>query len=351
MIQSILENLWKDGYKINMLQNNDKIYVVCPYYYKTGGTELAHQLVHMICKLGGKAEITYFGDKNAKRVINPAFLEYVEDFVDISQVEDREDNIIVLPEIRPDLADGLKKVQKYVWWMSVDNFLEWDNPWIYSKQHGLIKTVWGILKGYIRIKKYEFSSDVKHLYQSEYAHQFLLQKGMTNCYRLSDYINKVYLDDGFKGSTADRKNQVLYNPKKGYEFTQKIIQATPNVKWIPIQNMSTEDVRRLMNESKLYVDFGNHPGKDRFPREAAISGCCIITGRRGSANYYEDIPISDLYKFEDKDENISVIATQIRRCLGEYETAIDDFHEYCDFIKSEYALFENDVKEIFIGEK
>jgi len=42
---------------------------------------------------------------------------------------------------------------------------------------------------------------------------------------------------------------------------------------------------------KLYVDFGKHPGKDRMPREAAVHGCCIITGRRGAAGNPFDIPI------------------------------------------------------------
>lgn len=41
---------------------------------KTGGTELAHQLVYTICKLGGNAEITYYGDKNTQKEINPAFM-------------------------------------------------------------------------------------------------------------------------------------------------------------------------------------------------------------------------------------------------------------------------------------
>ena len=115
--------------------------------------------------------------------------------------------------------------------------------------------------------------------------------------------------------------------------------------------MTTEEVHRLLKESKVYVDFGNHPGKDRFPREAAISMCCIITGKRGSAKYYQDIPISDAYKFEDKDENVAAIAGQIRKCLNEYKKMACDFQVYRDFIYSEPMLFENDVKELFITKK
>ena len=176
----------------------------------------------------------------------------------------------------------------------------------------------------------------------------MLEKGVVKSHRLSDYINQVYLTDD-SIPVKDRKNQVLYNPKKGFEFTQKIMKAAPDLTWVPIQNMTTEEVHDLLKKSKVYIDFGNHPGKDRFPREAAISGCCIITGKRGSAKYYQDIPIPDTYKFDDADKNIDAIVKQIRKCLNEYENVTEDFQKYRDFIRSEPTLFENDVKELFIN--
>ena len=333
---------------MNLMDDKSVVYVVCPYYNKTGGTELAHQLVYTICRLGGKARITYYGDKNAQKEINPAFLQYVNGYVDISQVEDSKNNIIVLPEIKPDLADKMQNIQKCVWWMSVDNFLKRDGIQGFINYYGLLRTIRHILLGHVQFKKYRFTADVTHLYQSEYAHQFLIKKGVSNCHRLSDYINSIYLEADSDISGKNRKNQVLYNPKKGFEFTRKIMQATADLKWIPIQNMSTEEVHELLRQSKVYIDFGNHPGKDRFPREAAVSGCCIITGKRGSAKYHQDIPIPDEYKFDDTDGNIEAITSRIRSCLNEYETVIKDFQEYRDFIRSEPMLFENDVKELFI---
>ena len=330
------------------LAESTKIYVVCPYYNKTGGTELAHQLVYTICKLGGNAEITYYGDKNTQKEINPAFMQYVKTYVDISQVEDKENNIIVLPEIKPDLADNMNHIQKCVWWMSVDNFLKRDGVQGFMAYYGFLRTVRHVALGHVKFKRYKFTPDVVHLYQSEYAHQFLLEKGVVKSHRLSDYINQVYLTDD-SIPVKDRKNQVLYNPKKGFEFTQKIMKAAPDLTWVPIQNMTTEEVHDLLKKSKVYIDFGNHPGKDRFPREAAISGCCIITGKRGSAKYYQDIPIPDTYKFDDADKNIDAIVKQIRKCLNEYENVTEDFQKYRDFIRSEPTLFENDVKELFIN--
>lgn len=326
------------------------VYVVCPYYFKTGGTELAHQLVATINELGGKAIITYYGGKDAIRQINPAFSEYVDTYIDISQIVDDKKNIVILPEINPDLLNHLKQIQKSVWWMSVDNYLKRNGVKGFYQYFGLLKTVRHLFWGNIKIGGLKIDKEIVHLYQSEYAHQFLLNNGVKHTHRLSDYINQIYLvkNDKKFSSKNNKKNQILYNPKKGIEFTQKIMGSSDNLNWIPIENMTTEEVRDLLSESKVYIDFGNHPGKDRFPREAAISGCCIITGKLGSANYFEDIPIPDEYKFESKDENISKILSKIKECLEEYKKKQEDFLGYKKFIEKEYSVFRDDVRELFI---
>lgn len=328
------------------VNTNTKIFVVCPYYNKTGGTELAHQLVYTINKFGGNAIISYYGNDCNIKEINPAFKQYVNKFVDIAEVEDKKNNIIVLPEIRPDMADNMKYIQKSVWWMSVDNFLKRDGITGFLKFYGFLRTVKHVILGHVKIGGYTVDPEIIHLYQSEYAHQFLLEHNVKKCHRLSDYINEIYLEN--TDILNERKDQVLYNPKKGFEFTKKIMEAAPDLKWIPIQNMTTEEVQELLKVSKVYIDFGNHPGKDRFPREAAISGCCIITGKRGSAKYYKDIPISGNYKFDDNIENVDSIVKQIRKCIDNYEIMVKDFENYRNFIKSEPMLFEEDVKSLFI---
>lgn len=58
-----------------------------------------------------------------------------------------------------------------------------------------------------------------------------------------------------------------------------------DLRWVPLIGMTTEEMRSCMSKSKVYIDFGNHPGKDRIPREAAISGCIVITGKRGAAAF------------------------------------------------------------------
>lgn len=75
--------------------------------------------------------------------------------------------------------------------------------------------------------------------------------------------------------------------------------------------MTNEMVVETLQRVKFYIDFGNHPGKDRIPRGVAIWECCIITGKRGSAKYFEDVFISAEFKFDDIEINIPKIVSKI----------------------------------------
>lgn len=103
----------------------------------------------------------------------------------------------------------------------------------------------------------------------------------------------------------------------------------------------------LLLKSKVYIDFGNHPGKDRIPREAAISGCCVITGLRGSAKYYEDVPINNEYKIKDSEDNIIEIINKIQNIFENFEENYLNFEEYRKYILNEEKVFNQNVKYIF----
>ena len=331
------------------LNRNSVVYVLCPNNTKTGGTELAHQLVYQINKNGGKSKIAYFSLHGEPLRIIDAFKCYVTDFVDLKKIEDSPDNIVVFPEANLFFLNQFHKVQKCIWWMSVDNYLK------YRSFSFLLKmNVHFVLNGLLKLAYNNFfkvdirDKQITHFYQSEYARNFLENAGITKVHRLSDYLNEEYLHINIY---TDRKDIVLYNPRKGLAFTQMLMKFAPNITWVPLQNMTTEQVKETLHHSKVYIDFGNHPGKDRFPREAAMCGCCVITGKRGSAKFFEDVPIADEFKFDESCKTIPLIISKIRECLDNYETESTKFNSYRDFIKSEYQTFQDDVKKIFITDK
>lgn len=121
--------------------------------------------------------------------------------------------------------------------------------------------------------------------------------------------------------------------------------AAPDIKWIPIQKMQPKEIAALMSVSKVYIDFGNHSGKDRLPREAAVNGCCIITGKKGAAKNAVDIPILFHYKFADDKQNIPAILNKIRFCLEHNGVASQDFISYKNVILNEEKKFEQDLHQ------
>ena len=189
--------------------------------------------------------------------------------------------------------------------------------------------------------------DVTSAYQSEYAQNFLQNNGFREMFPLKDYINIEHCKEF---TTKDREDIILYNPKKGLAFTRNLIKLMPEVKWVPIINMRREQVIEAMRKAKVYIDFGYHPGKDRLPRECAMNGLCIITGKKGSARFYEDVWIDNKYKFDNKENEIDNIVSCLKETIENYEEAINDFRLYRYMISLEKSEFEYQIQHFFLNQ-
>lgn len=321
------------------------IYVLCPAYSKTGGPELLHQLVNKMKKLNYNVKITYYNiSANNNNYTNEEYKKYIDEYIIEDDIVDDENNIIIFPEVYIKSSYKFKKIRKCIWWLSVDNYIKAYNFKECYRDKGLKRTFIKLIKGdFYKINLNDFNY---HLCQSYYAMDYLKNIGINKCYYLSDYINSTF----FKNNEKLKNDNVLYNPKKGYEFTKKLIKFDNNLKWIPIKGLTTSQVGELLSTSKVYVDFGNHPGKDRFPREAAISGCCVITGKRGSASFYNDVMIEEEFKFDDVDSNIPLIINKIKDCIKNYDYENLKFAKYKNKIINEEKEFEKNILEIFIKE-
>lgn len=325
------------------------VYVLCPGGHKTGGTELLHQLVYNLNLLGVNSHIVYYGKDNG---IHSAFKKYVSDYTyDISVIQDNEENLLVVPEIKIDFLNKFTNITKAVWWLSVDNYKKNASFSDRVKLRGFGSAVYGLIHGEIKDQKEAISKADIHFCQSYYSIDFIKESfgiDSDKIYYLSDYINDSYIEN-YKGvDKNNRKDLVLYNPKKGYKFTKELIKESGDLSWKPIENMTNEEVISLLSQSKCYIDFGNHPGKDRFPREAAICGCIVITGKRGAAAFKEDVCIPDEYKFDEKTVKKSEILDCIRDAEKNYNSRVDDFEEYRKIILNEKQLFLDNLKEYFV---
>jgi hypothetical protein len=321
------------------IYKDTKVYVLCPSNFATGGTELAHQLVHKLRAMDINSIVYYFDYVDlSTSPVNERFKKYDTPYT--NAIDDVNSNILITPEIYTQYLYGFKQIRKGIWWLSVDGYFP-------KGLRRRLKQKIGITKVF-KVRKHLTKSDqtIQHFVQSEYARNFLTLHNISSEY-LSDYLNPEYINKS-ASSTLNRENIVLYNPKKGLEFTKKLIDCAPEINWKPLINMSPAMIADALSTSKIYIDFGNHPGKDRFPREAAIMGCCVVTGLRGSANNEIDIPIPSKYKFDEKRTSAKTIVEFIKELFQTYETRISDFANYRSVILNEEKEFEKSLQKIFV---
>lgn len=335
---------------MNDLKKFNNIYILCPANHKTGGTELLHQLANELHANGKTVHIAYYFEGKKANKANPipdAFKQY--NFIACTEkdIPNVSDALLIVPEVCIGKIKKHAKCTTIIWWLSVDNFYKHESIKSISKNFGFLSALKHICIGDLYNPKLLNKVDY-HFYQSYYAKDFLISKGIEQekLFYLSDYINDIYLT---LTPNSNKEDIVLYNPKKGFEFTSKLIEYDKSIKWVPIINMTNEQVRDIMCKAKVYVDFGNHPGKDRIPREAAICGCCIITGLNGSAKFHEDVPIPEKYKFDSSNDNIEHIIMRIHNIMNNYDKISNDFNEYKKFISNEKSTFKKDVKKYFVG--
>jgi len=352
-----------------MINENTKIYVAAPAGVATGGPELLHQLVYHLRNDLGRDAYMYYYPSTSNNPVHPAYRDYNNPFV--HHIADEPQNILIVPEVVSgvQLLKRYKKLQKVIWWLSVNNFLisavsankfsrftlvrvlnkaasslgrslEWDYREVILAK--ILPNKSATLKLF---KTYDIYQANLHMCQSYYAMDFLTSMSIKNKVYLSDYLNKEFLKQNF--DPKEKADLVAFNPKKGRMFTTQIIKAGRGIDFVPIEKMTRTEVIDLLRRAKVYIDFGDHPGKDRIPREAAILGCCVIVGKRGSAANERDMPIPSKYKFEVTKANIPSIIKAILFCLENYNRVYREFDEYRMIIKKEPELFLQDLERIF----
>lgn len=315
----------------------NKVVILCPANSVTGGPELLHQFAYELSNNNIEASILYYpyGDYE----VPSEYSKYNVDVCDFDAVKDI-DCVLVFPEVATNLAYDFQSKNKYIWWLSVDNHFKAYPRSTFGKFKFKIKSILNKKSVPIPMSKMK---DYKHLSQSEYGLQFLDDNNVKHAFKLTDYLNEVHLNN--RVNIKEKENIVAYNPKKGVVFTKALIESNPSINFVPIQDMTAIQVGELLNRSKVYIDFGEHPGKDRIPREAAMAKCVVITGMRGSASNSIDLPIDNKYKFEETESSIKEIGALINDVFVDFDSNVSEFKHYIGIIQSEKAAFIQQTKD------
>lgn len=312
------------------------IYIACLPAFATGGTELLHQFGAELLKNGVEASMLYHHAKGDP--VAPRFKKYNVPYVlGIETV--KPGDVLVAPEVLTDLLYEWKGIRKVVWWLSIDFFFRSR----FSKRN-LFRRL------FLQKKFFNFNdTGVDHFVQSRYAFDFLSAKGIVPAGMLSDYLGDDFIQAAISAANAsEKKPVVLFNPKKGIKYTRKLIALLPGVEFRAIENMTPAEVANLMQTSALYIDFGNHPGKDRIPREAAISGACVIVGKQGSATNAWDVPVPDMFKFDLDDAGLRSAVVRIQEIVEQPSKYQPMFDHYRNVIIAEKSIFQQQVVDFIL---
>ncbi len=314
------------------------IYLLCPANVRTGGPEALHQLGRALLDCGLDARMVYLkgapapvaadGMLTFPTLDDPMPPEYAHyDIPRAFSIRDAADCAVVFPEIWPVVIPMLQHAVPHLWWLSIDNGMR------AVEAFGGIPAI--------------AATRAVHLCQSYYALAYLAERGLPGL-PLFDYTAPEHGAAAMRAGSGNRQDRILY-PSRGKWFTGWLRRWAPNLPWQEIAGFTPAQVQELFLTSKLYVDFGSHPGKDRMPREAAILGCCVITGQRGAAGNPYDVPIPSGYKFKDSRLLVPRIVGRIRQVLAEYDRDTADFATYRRIIMGEKIEFLAQAARIFGG--
>ena len=310
-----------------------KVYVLCPAASVTGGPEALHQFVDAGQRLGFDMGMVYLPEEHADPT--PEVYRFYAPRI-ARHIADAPDSLVVVPETGTLQLLELRHARRAVWWLSVEHFL--------------LRADAMRQQGHKGPNPLDFVFDPRfgclHLAQSEYARAWAAQRGAGEVLMLTDYVRDELLQRARSVRGQAKEDIVAYNPKKGLEFTRRLMAASTDrpIRWVPIENMTPLQVAELLGRAKVYVDFGPHPGRDRIPREAALCGAVVITGTQGSAGNPVDVPLPAGYKFDERHPlAVSGTLERIDAVMADYAGHAQRFDAYRGWIESQRDVFFDEV--------
>jgi hypothetical protein len=328
------------------------IYIYYPRGLETGGPEALHQLCDSLRRHGQNAFLVPIrATRSLRRVADYS----VYDAPEAEAVADSPENAVVVPETPVPGMPAIRSATVYKWWLSVNNSSsEWmsvrrrelrtglpDDPLVVVGVAPFAKAL--LLQSEIRERR-KFPSEVVHLTQSQYAWSAVYEKTRLPPTMLSDYTSH----SAATHFSTTREPRVAFYPTKSGRLARRVAARLPEVEFVPIKDMSREQVGATLGSCAVFLDLGAHPGKDRMPREAALADAVVVAARRGSASYHVDMPIPLEHKVFSDGKIVEHAASTLRAVLADFPAARSRQEPYRAAIRAERDMFDSQVRRIFV---
>ena len=327
------------GYRMGT--SYDRMFVICPTTV-TGGPEALHQLAQLANEAGIDSLLAYYGEgatvSTSRGVLkveaparNPCLVAYAKynPIVASGEYELDSRSLVILPEVIGWHAKRFHPAKVMVWWLSVNNAFHPKSP----------------LKDEAQRTAFFADDAVDHLCQTFYAAAVLERQGMRRTYELVDYTDDLFTLR--RPQAPNFGDQIAFNPKKGPELARIFFGANSDLMPRPIENMNKGQIAEVFRQTRIYVEFGHNPGKDRMPREAACAGCIVVARRAGGTAFFGDSPLPAKFKFSDADVASGHLADLVRSIARDPQPFWEEQSYYRRYLYSERDLMELQVKRLF----
>jgi hypothetical protein len=319
-----------------------QVVIFCPVAI-TGGPEAIHQLSQSLNAIGVDGYIVYVGGGQRMRitqssieVLTPPHEDMVRAYAAYeprfrSQIAIDERTLVILPESLARHNSRLTAGGVAIWWLSVDNAfralsIRVDDPEAQMAQ----------ILG---------RPDLIHLHQSAYARDWLRAQGVERLHALSDYTSPIFTAEIAKAPSS--KPIASCNGVKGSELAEIFFARHPQFEALALCNYAKPELKAIFGERMLYVDFGHFPGKDRLPREAAISGSIVFVHRVGAAAGDEDFPLPDDFKFTEPDVTSGALLRRLEAVIADPVAHWDRQDRFRSLVAREKARFHDQVRGLW----
>jgi hypothetical protein len=331
------------------------VYVLYQRGMRTGGPEALHQLVHSLRSLGQEAYLTPLPGSAGKDRVG----EYAHyDAPERPSFEDADGNALVVPETEIAHLRSARKAARVCWWLSIDfspvffakraPTYRYDFPPLERVKHG-VRTGMGL--AYRRSLRRPSWRETAHLAQSHYAWNYLYDHLDVVPSLVTDHTPTAQIDALPREPLGDRGRTVAYNPKKGGELVAEMRRRGLPYEFVPIENMSREEVLLTLCRSAVYMDLGHHPGKDRMPREATLAGALTLVARKGAAANSRDVPLPWEHKIAMSGDPVTNAAERLEEVFSDLAGHKERQAHYEVFVRGERQRFDREVDAFFVQGK
>lgn len=288
-------------------------------------------------QLGINAYLSYFPSRSGTSIPD-AYRHYG---AVLGAFTDTPDSAVIVPEIYTIPALGLKSQRRFVWWLSLSNFYGWKGDSVFRDAFRSIRT---LVRGR-RPFGVQSLSGLTHLSQSDTVSCHLEARRISS-FPLCDFVNPVFLVP--PRAVHQRHNVILFNESKSARPVSQLQREYPHLAFRGLQGLSALDLRDVYRSSKLFVDFGPHPGRDRMPREAVSQGCTLITGLKGTAANSKDVPIPLRYKLDQTSRAFSRQFGEVSsEILSSYQSIFErDFASFQTLTLAERESFRRELSQL-----